>query len=68
MSEDKDNGINIIAKNNEEEYPYISISRPSCYRRYKVRVLLIRNQGSALFAEKIHRMPLLRLTSGESMG
>ena len=52
MSEDKDNGINIIAKNNEEEYPYISISRPSCYRRYKVRVLLIRNQGSALFADE----------------
>ena len=29
MSEDKDNGISIIAKNNEEEYPYISISGPS---------------------------------------
>ena len=51
MSEDKDNGISIITKNNEEEYPYISISRPSCYRRHKARVLLIRNQGSALFAD-----------------
>ena len=51
MSEDKDNGINIIAKNNEEEYPYISISGPSCYRRHKTRVLLIRNQGSTLFAD-----------------
>ena len=50
MSEDKDNDISIIAKNNEEEYPYISVSGPSCYRRHKVRVLLIRNQGSALFA------------------
>ena len=51
MSEDKDNGISIITKNNEEEYPYISISRPSCYRRHKARVFLIRNQGSALFAD-----------------
>ena len=51
MSEDKDNGISIIAKNNEEQYPYISISGPSCYRRHKTRVLLIRNQGSALFAD-----------------
>ena len=51
MSEDKDNGISIIAKKNEEQYPYISISRLSCYRRHKTRVLLIRNQGSALFAD-----------------
>ena len=51
MSEDKDNGISIIAKDNEEEYPHISISRPSCYRSHKVRVLLIRNQGSTLFAD-----------------
>ena len=51
MSEDKDNDISIIAKNNEEEYPYISISGPSCYRRHKTRVLLIRNQGSTLFAD-----------------
>ena len=51
MPEDKDNGISIIAKNNEEEYPYISISGPSCYRRHKARVLLIRNQGSTLFAD-----------------
>ena len=51
MSEDKDNGISIIGKNNEEWYPHISISRPSCYRRHKTRVLLIRNQGSTLFAD-----------------
>ena len=51
MSEDKNNGISIITKNNEEEYPYISISGPSCYRRHKTRRLLIRNQGSALFAD-----------------
>ena len=50
MSEDKDNGISIIAKNNKEEYPYKFISAPSCYRRHKARVLLIRNQGSTLFA------------------
>ena len=37
MSEDKDNGISIIGKNNEERYPH--------------RVLLIRNQGSTLFAD-----------------
>ena len=51
MPEDKDNGISIIAKNNEEEHPYISISGPSCYRRYKTRVLLIHNQGSTLPAD-----------------
>ena len=51
MSEDKDNGISIIAKKNEEEYPYISTSGTSCYRRQKTRVLLIRNQGSTLFAD-----------------
>ena len=50
MSEDKDNGISIIAKNNEEEYPYISLSGPSW--RHKARVLLICNQGSALFADR----------------
>ena len=51
MSEDTDNGISIIAKNNEEECPCISISRPSCYRRHKNRVLLIRYQGSTLFVD-----------------
>ena len=51
MFEDKNNGISIIAKNNEEEYPYISISGPSCYRRHKTKVLLICNQGSTLFAD-----------------
>ena len=51
ISEDKDNGINIIAKNTEEEYPYIPISGPSCYRRHKTRVLLMRNQGSTLLAD-----------------
>ena len=50
MSDDKGNGISIITKSNEEDYPYISISGPSCYRRHKARVLLIHNQGSALFA------------------
>ena len=43
MSGDKDNGISIIAKNNEEECRYISISGLSCYRRHKASVLLIRN-------------------------
>ena len=50
--EDKNNGISIIAKNNEEEeYLYISICGPHGYRRHKTRVWLIRNQGSALFAD-----------------
>ena len=50
--EDKNNGISIIAKNNEEaEYPYISICRQHVYRRQKVRVLLACNQGSTLFAD-----------------
>ena len=50
--EEKNNGINIIAKNNEEEeYPYISICGPHGYRRHKVRLLVILNQGSTLFAD-----------------
>ena len=50
--EEKNNGINIIAKNNEEEeYPHISICGPHGYRRHEARVLLIRNQGSTLFAD-----------------
>ena len=50
--EDKNNGISIITKNNEEEeYPYISISGQHGYRRRKVRVLLTCNQGSTLFAD-----------------
>ena len=51
MSEDKDNGICIIAKNNEEEYPYISISGQHGYRRHEVRVLLTRNKDSTLFVD-----------------
>ena len=70
MSEDNYNGISIFAKNNKEEYPYISISGPSCYRRHKARVLLIHNQGliSPYLRMEIHQMPLLHLTSGESIG
>ena len=50
--EDKNNGISIIAQNNEEEeYPYISICVQHGYRRQKVRVLLTRNQSSTLFAD-----------------
>ena len=42
--EDKNNGISIIAKNNDEaEYPYISICGQHGYRRHKARVLLTRN-------------------------
>ena len=51
-SNEKYNGVSIIAKNNEEdEYPYISICGQHGYRRHKVRVLLTRNQGSTLFAD-----------------
>ena len=50
--EDKNNGISIIAKNNEEEkYPYIAICGQHGYRRHKARVLLVRNQGSTLFVD-----------------
>ena len=50
--EDKNNGISIIAKNNEEEeYPHISICGHHGYRRHKARVLLARNEGSTLFAD-----------------
>ena len=48
---DKNNGISIIAKNNEEkEYQYISIYGQHGCRRHKARVLLARNKGSTLFA------------------
>ena len=50
--EGKNNGISIIAKNNDEaEYPYISICGQHGYRGNKVRVLLTRNKGSRLFAD-----------------
>ena len=50
--EEKNHSISIIAKNNEEEeYSYIFICGPHSYRRHKARVLLIRNQGSTLFAD-----------------
>ena len=50
--EDKNNGISIIAKKNEEEeYPYISICGKHGYRRHKIRVLLTRNKGITLFAD-----------------
>ena len=53
VNEDKNNGITIIAKSNEEaDYPYISIYGHHGYRRYKTRVLLACNQGSTLFAER----------------
>ena len=49
---DKNNGISIIAKKNEEEeYPYISICKQHGCRRHKVKVLLTRNQGSTLIAD-----------------
>ena len=52
LDEDKNNGISIIAKKNEEEeYPSISICGQHSYRRHKTRVLLTRNQGSTLFAD-----------------
>ena len=50
--EDKNNGISIIAKNNEKAgYPYIPICGQHGYRRHKAWVLLARNQGSTLFAD-----------------
>ena len=50
--EDKDNGISMITKNNDEAgYPYISICGRHGYKRHKVRVQLTRNKGSTLFAD-----------------
>ena len=52
-NEDINNGMTIITKSHDEaEYPYISIYRQHDYRRYKTRVLLARNQGGNLFAER----------------
>ena len=51
--EDKNNGIRIIAKNNDKAgYPYISICGQHGYRRDKVKVLLTSNNGSAQFADR----------------
>ena len=48
----KDNGLCIIAKNNDEvEYLYISVCGQHGYRMQKVRVLLTRNKDSTLFAD-----------------
>ena len=50
--EDKNNGISIIAKNNDEaEYPDISICGQHGYRRHKARVMLSLNKVSTLFAD-----------------
>ena len=51
-NKNKNNGITIIAKSNEEaKYPYKSICRQYGYRRHKIRVLLARNKDSTLFTE-----------------
>ena len=53
QNRDKNSGITIISKNNEEaEYPYISTSWYYGYRTHKTRVLLARKQYSTLFADK----------------
>ena len=50
--EEKNNGISIIAKANDEaEYSYMFICRQHSYRRHKVRMLLTRNKGNTLFAD-----------------
>ena len=51
LYEEKNNGITIIVKNNEEEYLYISICGQHGYRRHKARVLLALNEGRTLFAD-----------------
>ena len=52
-NEDKNNGISILTKNNEEaEYLYKSIWGQRGYRRHKARVLLARNEVSTLFADE----------------
>ena len=69
LDENKTNGISIIAKNNEEaEYSNISICGQHGYRRHKVRVLLTRNKVAHYLQIEIHRMLLLHITFGESIG
>ena len=51
--EGKNNGISIIKKNNNEaDYPYISICGQHGYRSHKVRMVLTRNKGSTLYADR----------------
>ena len=50
--ESKNYGITIIAKNDESvEYPFISICGQYGYRKQKKRVVLLKNPGSAEFAD-----------------
>ena len=50
--EDKNDGITIIAKNDDKaEYPYISICGQHGYRRQKARVLLKHSGDSTLFTD-----------------
>ena len=54
-NENKNNGINIIAKSNEEAwYPYVSIGRHRDYRKQKIRALLVLNQGSTPYLQEMH--------------
>ena len=68
LDEDKNNGISIIAKNNEEaEYPYISICADN---------MVIEDTRSGWHVIKvahyswvdIHQIRLLRIASGEHIG
>ena len=59
--EDNNNGITIIAKNNEAaEHPYIFICGQHSYRRHVIKVALYSRMD-------IPQMPLLHITSCESI-
>ena len=49
--EKKNYGMTIVAKNDESEYPYISICGQHGYRKQKKRVVLLKNPGSTEFAD-----------------
>ena len=49
--EKKNYGMTIVAKNDESEYPYISICGQHGYRKQKKRVVLLKNPGSTEFTD-----------------
>ena len=53
LAEEKKNyGMTIVAKNDESEYPYISICGQHGYRKQKKRVVLLKNPGSTEFTDR----------------
>ena len=68
-NEDKNNGINLIVKNNEEAgYPYISIWGQHGYRRHRPGCCWHVIKVAPCLRMEIHRIPLSRITSGKTIG